>query len=542
MVAGAAGNLAGQVAGKALGIQEDINWGSVATSAITGAITQYTGLNASLANAPMGKVVQHAVTRNMVSQGVNILTGQQEQFSWQSMAASAIAAPLTHMIDKQFSTGDYSKEAKLGGVDRFGQHLGSELSKAAVNQAVHMVVNNQGKMDWRQVAIDGFGNALGNSIVENLKIHDAQKQQDEEREQQREINKAEALNAASQRVAQVIGQKTASGLYADKSYTDENGLRYGPTRVKAALGLDIAGVPYERRDPVTGFSQAEKEEWINYYQSRDDGQYINDDWTANGKQINGYSIFLNTPQSYVEVAQCIAGCHGIERDLTNTEFVTGPGDHFGASYVKPFVEYLAQKQVETGNPLYSVVGVPSTLLLPENQALTEILLGGAKAIPSLIKGATGLVSRLGRSGVSDKTPLSYDISKWGEYGLPSDGTFVRTLTPKQYRDLKAGRNFDFAGSRQPDYGYPQGMGFIGSAEEARHIDTMSGYREALKLDYDPKYVMEFQLKDPSNLQNVLDAPWDEFIRGGKTGAGFSEWNYPGINSGDIINPTVRILK
>ncbi|MCF8069327.1 MAG: DUF6531 domain-containing protein [Desulfobacterales bacterium] len=145
-------------------------------------------------------------------------------------------------------------------------------------------------------------------------------------------------------------------------------------------------------------------------------------------------------------------------------------------------------------------------------------------------------------GVPKKTSLTYDISKWGEYGLPSDGNFVRTLTPKQYRDLKAGRQFDFAGSSQPDFGYPEGMGFVGSAEEVRHIKTISGYREALKLNYDPKYIMEFQLKDPSKLQNVLDAPWDEFVRGGKSGSGFSEWNYPGINSTDIINPTVRLLE
>jgi len=117
---------------------------------------------------------------------------------------------------------------------------------------------------------------------------------------------------------------------------------------------------------------------------------------------------------------------------------------------------------------------------------------------------------------------------WGEHGLPSDGVFVRTLTPKQYRDLRAGRDFDFAGSKQPEYGFSNGMGFIGSAEEVRHIKTIAGYRAALKLDYEPKYIMEFQLKNPSGLQNVLHAPWDEFIRGGKTGAGFSEWNYPGI--------------
>ena len=91
-------------------------------------------------------------------------------------------------------------------------------------------------------------------------------------------------------------------------------------------------------------------------------------------------------------------------------------------------------------------------------------------------------------------------------------------------------------------GFPEGMGFIGSAEEARSLTTVGEYREALKLDYDPKYVLEFQLRDPAGLQNVIDAPYAEFVRGGKTGAGFSEWNYPGIRSQQILNPYVRVLK
>ncbi len=156
--------------------------------------------------------------------------------------------------------------------------------------------------------------------------------------------------------------------------------------------------------------------------------------------------------------------------------------------------------------------------------------------------SSGTMVASGSLVVPNNNSLSYDVSKWGDYGLPSDGTFVRTLTPQQYRDFKAGRDFDFAGGKFPDEGYPDGMGFIGSAEEVRHIDTTAGYREALKLDYDPKIIMEFQLKDPSNLQNVLNAPFDEFVRGGKTGSGYLEWNYPGINSSDIINSTIRELK
>jgi hypothetical protein len=66
------------------------------------------------------------------------------------------------------------------------------------------------------------------------------------------------------------------------------------------------------------------------------------------------------------------------------------------------------------------------------------------------------------------------------------------------------------------------MGFISSAEETRGLTSVSGYRDALQLGYEPKYVLEFQLRDPAGLQNVLRAPYPEFVPGGKTGAGFKE--------------------
>jgi len=112
---------------------------------------------------------------------------------------------------------------------------------------------------------------------------------------------------------------------------------------------------------------------------------------------------------------------------------------------------------------------------------------------------------------------------------------VRTLTPQQYRDFTAGRDFSFGG--KPVDGYPGGMGFIGSAEEVRGISTVQGYKEALKLDYEPSYLLEFQLKDPAGLQNVLEAPYQEFVPGGRSGAGYLEYNYPGIGTNNIVKPS-----
>jgi hypothetical protein len=117
---------------------------------------------------------------------------------------------------------------------------------------------------------------------------------------------------------------------------------------------------------------------------------------------------------------------------------------------------------------------------------------------------------------------------------------MRTLTDEQYRNFVAGREFSFGGAAVD--GYPNGMGFIGSAEQVRAITTGAAYRDALQLSYTPRFVMEFQLRDFSGLRNALTAPYREFVPGGRTGAGFLEFNYPGISSRDILNPRVRVLE
>ncbi|HNB42211.1 MAG TPA: hypothetical protein PLG52_11975, partial [Anaerolineales bacterium] len=171
--------------------------------------------------------------------------------------------------------------------------------------------------------------------------------------------------------------------------------------------------------------------------------------------------------------------------------------------------------------------------LIQNSTLTEKKLLSPTSLPPP-------VAKEHISSTPNNEPLHYDIANWADYGLPSDGYFVRTLSPQQYRDIASGRQISFSG--KPTEAYPEGMGFIGAAEEVRFIKSGEEYRKALKLDYTPTFLLEFQLADPAGLQNVLSAPYNEFVRGGLTGAGFREWNLPGISSTHIINPKPIILK
>ncbi|MDQ8036766.1 MAG: hemagglutinin repeat-containing protein [Pedobacter sp.] len=166
-----------------------------------------------------------------------------------------------------------------------------------------------------------------------------------------------------------------------------------------------------------------------------------------------------------------------------------------------------------------------------------------------------LAAGVAKQGASapNKTSLTYDISKWGEYGLPSDGYFSRTLRLQEAQDFLAGKPFNFGGRPVEPYltkdgfvdaGYPGGQGFLGRAEDSAGITTKVAYKEKYKLepDQNPEFVLDFQLKDPTSLQNVLYAPYEAFERGGMTGAKMPEYNFPGITSNEIVNPVLRRLK
>jgi hypothetical protein len=114
------------------------------------------------------------------------------------------------------------------------------------------------------------------------------------------------------------------------------------------------------------------------------------------------------------------------------------------------------------------------------------------------------------------------------------------LNPKQAYALLQGKDISFGGAAVD--GYPDGMGFLSSAEEVSPLQTADEYASSLDLDYKPQYLLAFQLRDPTGLQNVLEAPYPKFVPGGKSASKYLEWNYPGINSKQIVNWRLRAFK
>src|SRR5262249_15525737 len=99
--------------------------------------------------------VLNGAVNNAISQGINILTGQQQAFDWRGIAAAAIVAPLSKSISSAFGN---DNSIAGGFVSRFAGGIASGASKAALG----------GKVDFAHVAADACGTALGNAITDSL--------------------------------------------------------------------------------------------------------------------------------------------------------------------------------------------------------------------------------------------------------------------------------------------------------------------------------------------------------------------------------------
>jgi len=176
-VGAAAGSIASQLVGNALGIQDGFSWKAVALAAIGGAISGgLKGVNFGAGSATANAVVRGAVS-NALTQGVALATGLQHDFNWMAVAASAAGAGVGEAVNESLlgalnqSTGlramntDFSNALDNGTVARVA---GGTLAGFASGMTT--AVMRGGRINVVQVATDAFGNAIGDSIVDEMRI------------------------------------------------------------------------------------------------------------------------------------------------------------------------------------------------------------------------------------------------------------------------------------------------------------------------------------------------------------------------------------
>ncbi|GKS92669.1 hypothetical protein AVTE2539_24910 [Acidovorax sp. SUPP2539] len=158
-----AGSIASQVAGIAMGLQDDINWKGVALSAIGGGIAGGLAGTSLLGGSGFDVSVARAAVGNAMSQGIGVVTGLQDRFDWKSVAASAVGAGVGWGMNNALGLTD------ANGM-RLPQAAGPELfAKAGLSgfaAGLATAVARGGRVSVQQVATDAFGNALGESLAQ----------------------------------------------------------------------------------------------------------------------------------------------------------------------------------------------------------------------------------------------------------------------------------------------------------------------------------------------------------------------------------------
>jgi len=156
-IGGAVGSAVSQGVAIAAGMQEGFDWTGVAMGAIGAGVTA--GLAGSAvwrgftSGFGLASDAVNAAGASVLTQGMGVLTGVQDHFSWREVAISAVAAPIAGYVGAQAG-------ALIG--SQFASRVASSITGSLVRAAFG------GKIDATSVLVDAFGNAIGNSIVDTM--------------------------------------------------------------------------------------------------------------------------------------------------------------------------------------------------------------------------------------------------------------------------------------------------------------------------------------------------------------------------------------
>ncbi|RZL02851.1 MAG: RHS repeat protein [Rubrivivax sp.] len=169
-IGAAAGSIASQLVGMATGDVQKFSWSSVATSALSAAVTAGMGSVVGTATTLPGLMATAAVG-NVANQGVMMAVGLQKKFSWTTVAASAAAAGASAGAGVLLQ----SAGVNLGVNATFGEQLFSGTVKGMVGGWAGAMARHQ-KPDWSAIATQSFGSALGDSVVGAIRQADFERQ------------------------------------------------------------------------------------------------------------------------------------------------------------------------------------------------------------------------------------------------------------------------------------------------------------------------------------------------------------------------------
>jgi hypothetical protein len=157
-IGGAVGAAASQAVGVATGTIDSFDWKGVALGAIGAGVGAGLAGSGSIGQAfkglTSGNIVAQSAVANALTQGIAVVVGVQDHFSWRDVAISAVATPIA------------SKTGKLVNGTSNTSPFMSQFTAGATGSLVRGAFG--GRIDTATVLADAFGNALGNSVVDRM--------------------------------------------------------------------------------------------------------------------------------------------------------------------------------------------------------------------------------------------------------------------------------------------------------------------------------------------------------------------------------------
>jgi YD repeat-containing protein len=231
IVGGALGSLASQAVGIAIGAQEKFNWKAVGMSALSAGMAP----GGSALSSVVGTVASQAVTQAVASK-----LGLIEHFSWRNVAASVV--------------GSMAGEAAGGAIkgSPIGQYIGkfgADFAKSVTRNAVSAAIGPQ-SFNWKDIATDAFGNALGQSLAAQIGGDSESRLAQQRRHARQAIASGGVDYIADKLIAGGMGIMEATVRSRSDAMQDTVGIIQSMNAAEQAAGVDFESLPVEQQNAI----------------------------------------------------------------------------------------------------------------------------------------------------------------------------------------------------------------------------------------------------------------------------------------------------
>ena len=172
-VGGFMGSVASQVVGKAMGVVDHFSLRSAFAGGLTAGFTAGMGAGGVVAEIAGKSTIAQGAVRGALgavsSYAANRIAGIEVNFSWRSVAASAVAGAINAAVTPKIVD-------NLGIESSFGREFASNVIGGVVNLHARRAFGFEDKVDYGYIVADAFGNALGNAVVEKAVEASARRQ------------------------------------------------------------------------------------------------------------------------------------------------------------------------------------------------------------------------------------------------------------------------------------------------------------------------------------------------------------------------------